>query len=429
HQTLFIFCVLLSAKFSVSIDSQNPNEYDHIIVRGLPFERGVSHGIQAKDKILRGIALYKTSTKVLPWEESLAFVRENYIGAIAKYYPTALDEMKGIAHGAGVSLDEIVFLNARYDLSRVQRAHVEQAKQENLRKEPSVLTTTSTFVDDDDIANECTGGIALKSSTANGHVLIAQNWDYLDFIRKNDTGILLEIHPDPSENIKPLMMVTEAGQLGRSGMSTSGLGVLSMSLWSTGDVVDSRNKTEYPYGWVPITLLRRMFLEAPTFPMGIKRILSVPRHVSNNMVLATAEDEAIDLELTPKNFFLINVPVDKEILSHSNHFKAPGFLARDDIGDNTNGDSTLFRDRRVLKKLYDSWPSITESTFKEAFSDDVGHPNGVCKQTVPDDLRWTTTTPNSSTIGSVIYNLSTKTIQFCKGPPCLGTFKKYTFSD
>ncbi|KAJ6637758.1 hypothetical protein Bhyg_10489 [Pseudolycoriella hygida] len=310
-----------------------------------------------------------------------------------------------------------------YDLSKVARKRNKQRKFRDVTSRvshlfPSVLQSQAYAMDDgSDTTEECTGGIALKSSTENGHVLIGQNWDYLDVVRQNDTAMLLEVHPDPSENIKPFMVLTEAGQLGRSGMSASGLGVLSMSLWSTGDVLDNRNK---PYGWMPITLLRRMFLESPTFPMGIKTILSMPRHVSNNMLVATAEDEAINFELTPDKFFMINVPVDREILSHSNHFKAEGFLGRDDIGDDTNGGSSLYRDRRVFKKLYENWPNITESTFKQAFSDNVGYPNGVCEQTVPEDARWTSATPNDATIASVIYNLSLKTIQLCKGP--LGTF-------
>jgi hypothetical protein len=38
-----------------------------------------------------------------------------------------------------------------------------------------------------------------------------------------DTAIYLEVHPDPSEGISGMFIVTEAGQLCRSGMNAAGL--------------------------------------------------------------------------------------------------------------------------------------------------------------------------------------------------------------
>lgn len=125
----------------------------------------------------------------------------------------------------------------------------------------------------------------------------------------------------------------------------AGLGIIAMSLWSSDEVYE-RDPAKYPSGWVPASLLRRMFLEAPTFPLGLRALLTTPRHVAMNVIVATGEDEALNIELTPTSYFITQVPLAKEILTHSNHFKDPGFLCKDSISEGSRGSSSLFRDRR-----------------------------------------------------------------------------------
>ena len=43
----------------------SPN-FQHIVVEGLPYDRGVSHRQQAKEKILKGLAYYNQPEKLLP---------------------------------------------------------------------------------------------------------------------------------------------------------------------------------------------------------------------------------------------------------------------------------------------------------------------------------------------------------------------------
>lgn len=214
------------------------NTYQHIVVSGLPFQRGESHGRQAKGKILNMISYYQTSPSMPSWNDCINFVRTNYLQAIEQYYPNGLEEMKGIAAGAGVTLEDILILNSRYELARWKRSEIIKNSANRISR---VARPSSTFPEcqasmnkstsdsdnsDNNIisvagaANECTGAVALSSSTKYDHVLLGQNWDVNEFILKNDTAILLEVHPDPCENIKPFVMLTEAGQLGRSGMSS-----------------------------------------------------------------------------------------------------------------------------------------------------------------------------------------------------------------
>lgn len=196
-----------------------------------------------------------------------------------------------------------------------------------------------------------------------------------------------------------------------------------MGLWSSADTFQRSNGP----GWIPVTLLRRMFLESPNFSMGLRAIIRAPRHVSNNLIIATAEDEALNIELTPNDHFITQVPLTKEFLAHSNHFKSFSFLAQNKINEGSRGSTSLFRDHRVEKHFTSAWPRISEETFQTAFKDHVGHPNSVCAHSVGKEMTWTSASPNETTVASIIFNLSQRTLQLSKGPPCTEKYKYYCF--
>jgi len=195
-----------------------------------------------------------------------------------------------------------------------------------------------------------------------------------------------------------------------------------MSLYSSDEVFE-RDEQKDPNGWVPATLLRRMFLEAPSFSMGLKAILSPPRHVPMNVIIATAEDEALNIELSAGQYFISNVPLEKEFLVHSNHFKSESFQAKDSVKEGSRGSSSLFRDRRLAIHLHKNWPNISETVLQEAFKDHVGFPNSVCAHSVPSDLSRTSSHPSETTVASIIFNLSKRSLLISKGPPCKGSYK------
>lgn len=454
-------------------ENSSTKSYQHIIVSGLPFQRGWSHGWQAKEKILSMISFYKASSSMPSWNDCTNFVRNHYLNGLQQYYPNGLEEMKGIAEGAGVFLEDILILNSRYELTRWKRSeqmknqHADPAKKVRASSElPECIQQNSLILNltaettketepaseddlDDSGTDECTGAVALSSSTKYAHVLLGQNWDTSEFILTNDTAILLEVHPDPCENIKPFVMLTEAGQLGRSGMNAGniiilltlrfqmknmcngmcameipdGLGIVGMSLWSSADLFQNPSKKR----WIPSTLVRRMFLESPNFSIGLRSILRAPVHVSVNMIIATSEDEALNIELTPVGHFTSHVPLEKEIFTHSNHFKSATFVASNDIREGSRGSTSLFRDRRVEKQLLKAWPRITEETFQTAFKDHVGYPNSVCEHAVSDEQAWTSISPKDTTVASIIFNLNQRTLQLATGPPCTESYKSYCF--
>ncbi|TQS32436.1 hypothetical protein Golomagni_07246 [Golovinomyces magnicellulatus] len=200
--------------------------YQHVVITGLPYDRGLSHGQQAKQKIRASIDHYNQPGKLLPRETCLQIIKDVYIPGIEKYFPEALPELQGIADGAEVALEDIVILNARYDLARVRgqdvRPHPSQAGAGNSLSNGA----KATMADDTSAAEqleylkelqECTAAGFLGESMANGDVILAQNWDMSANVLLKDTALYLEIHPDPSEGFPSMFVMTEAGQMGRSG--------------------------------------------------------------------------------------------------------------------------------------------------------------------------------------------------------------------
>lgn len=200
-----------------------------------------------------------------------------------------------------------------------------------------------------------------------------------------------------------------------------GSGIVAMGLWSSDDHFSDAPKN----GYLPITLLRRMFIEAQTFPVALKRILSVPRHCSVNMIVATAEGEAINIELTPNHAFLSYPDIGTDVLTHSNHFKSGQFLANNSVKDTVRGGSTLFRDRQVEKTLLKKLTKIDEEVFADAFKNHLGYPDSVCIHVPDKGKEDSSNTPNECTVAHIIFNLSQRKVRLYRGQPCDGLFKDY----
>lgn len=73
-------------------------------------------------------------------------------------------------------------------------------------------------------AEGCTSGVCLSRATKSGDILMGQTCDNLKHVHFNDMVVLLEVYPDPSENIPPYITLTDIGQFVRSGMNANGLG-------------------------------------------------------------------------------------------------------------------------------------------------------------------------------------------------------------
>lgn len=381
-------------------------------------------------------------------------IDEVYLPGTKQYFPEALEEMQGIADGAKVSLHDIFVLNARYDLSRIRGKNTrpfprddkgptlaEQAGQSGATSELAehwkVLETeqrssgangTSNGHDEggEDLANECTLAGFLPECTANGDVILSQNWDMTANIFINDTAVYLEVHPDPSEDLPSMFLLTEAGQLGRSGVNSAGLAVCASSLMTTEDYFPldlTPGATQRPA--LPMSLIRRQYLHNKNFSNALVNVVNGPRHVSNNLMVGTADGFVMVIEMTPTNAHLGYPEGNDNFVVHANHGVTLSFMTSG-WGDRYPGGSSYFRAWRVARSVrrYNDG-GLTESKIKAAFSDHLSAPSSVCQHMEDCTVANVPDYPYkgaNATIAHIQYNLTQRSITGCKGPPCMSEF-------
>lgn len=348
--------------------------FPYVVVEGPPYERGRQHGLQARERVHASLDLYLPvfAAKGLSWED-VRRIASRFSDAIAAYEPRYLEEIRGIADGAGVELEHIVALNARTELLYWQD-------------------------------EGCTSAACLPETTADGHTLIGQNWDWRPACR--DTAIILHIRRDDGPE---LITFVEAGLIGRAGLNAAGVGL-------TGNFLQSDQ--DFGRTGVPIPLVRRRVLDSGSLAEAVGHVVRSPRAFSSNYLIADAGGEAIDCESAPDDVFFVH-PEDG-IVAHSNHFRAPAAAARlRDTGIGRFPD-TLYRDRRLRQGLDAHRGQLTISRFGDALADHYGLPNAVCRHAAP--------RPDGTvieTVSSLLMDLDEGRLWVAAGPVCEHEYHEY----
>ena len=82
------------------------------------YERGVQYGQQAKTEIDIAVAFYKKKfEKKFTWSQIIEYAQK-FEKVSTEFYPEAVEEMRGIADGSGYTIEEIIAVNARYEISQ-----------------------------------------------------------------------------------------------------------------------------------------------------------------------------------------------------------------------------------------------------------------------------------------------------------------------
>ena len=146
---------------------------------------------------------------------------------IAEYDDRFLQEIHGIAAGAGVDAADVLALNVRTEI--VYAAKARQAAR---------------------LAGGCTAIAVLPEASASGETLLAQNWDWYQHSR--ETVVVLESAPDDGP---AFVTVVEAGLLAKAGLNAAGLGLVTNALGTDADMGEAA---------VPYHVVLRAILDCET---------------------------------------------------------------------------------------------------------------------------------------------------------------------
>lgn len=361
-----------------------PQPFPFVSVSGSPHERGVQYGKAVPERIRRSISLYAGTLDELGLDAAQkARLIGGFADQVAAFGAHYLEEMRGIADGAGVSLDEIILVNARTEV-------VAQARRAANRPEA-----------EDDAVDGCTGAIILPGRSATGRLIHGMNWDWR--AECAETAIVLRVSRDDGPDF---LTFVEAGGLARCGLNAAGIAITANYLESERD---------YREIGVPLALIRRKVLEQAHFAQAVRAVAATPKACSNNMMLSTAEGFGIDFECAPDEVFPLYP--ENGLIVHANHWVSPVALAKlKDAG--LLGDS-FYRDWRVKQLLGEG--KVGPEHLKAALFDSFAAPFAVCRPVLSNkagDL--------SATVAMIIMDPATGTMDVAPLPAHCQEFTRYS---
>ena len=314
-----------------------------IEVSGPPRERGRQYGQQAAVRIARGIEHYAGQLERMAFDRgAIRGAVQDYLPHIQRFEPAYVEEMRGIAEGAGVAFEDVVLLNARTEILKLGSRRAAKAEAD---------------------AEGCTGVVALPAATQARRVIHAQNWDWK--AECVETAVVLSIRRDDGPD---LLTFTEAGGLARSGFNAAGIAITANYLECDRD---------YRTLGVPLALIRRKVLESAHLALAMHAVYATPKSGANNMIVSHAGGVAIDFECAPDETFQVHP--DRGLLVHANHWVSPVALAKLKDTGIANTPCTLYRDVRVRELLAPDLGRLTRETVKTALLDDFAAPWSVCR--------------------------------------------------
>lgn len=371
----------MSAELSVT----PPKQFPMIRSEGSARDVGLNHGRKLGELVHKSVNYYRNRLESLgmPWEKAMSLAADS--GALIRMFdPVIADELAGIAEGAEVDPRAILAINMRTTLTRVAQPALPLAE-----------------------GHECTTAAILGSATADGHTLMAQNWD-----QKSELQSFTAVFEQHIEGEPALLFIAEAGRMIQHGLNNAGIGVCGNSL--TAGV-----KAQVEYAAIG-SLARRRALRHVNLEGAYRALIDTPRGTSQNHLLGDATGKAVDVEVIPGKTY--RVEPEGGVLVHSNHFlNACAQQDFEDRGKKLHPD-TLHRDCSLRDALTPRRGKITISDIQEALRNHHGHPYGVCRHPDPESNE------RGHTLASTILDLNDGRLITAPGPACVGTYTEYRFS-
>ncbi|GKT65305.1 hypothetical protein ColTof4_09357 [Colletotrichum tofieldiae] len=336
---------------------------------GTPYEIGLKHGREARNRVRGSIAFYSglfKTTCALDWP-SVCEEASKYVVTLEKLCPRYFEEIRGIADGAEVGLLDVVALNVRTEINFGL-----------FTKQPSLPIQS----------DGCTS-LAVKTS-ADGSWL-AQNWDWM----VEQSSNLIACHITQPE-LPKISMITEAGIIGKIGFNSAGVGVCLNAIRAYG--VDQTK--------LPIHLALRTVLESASKDEGINKLAKTGVAGSGHILVADPTG-GTGLECTSKG--ILKIPIDEQgLVVHSNHLllEHPGVVEPPWLQDSHK---RVVRLRTLAEKQIAGGGGVSTPQLFDLFKDQEGYPGSINRRQVQDC--------KTQTLFNIIMDLSGKRATVTFGRP------------
>ncbi len=265
--------------------------------------------------------------------------------AISALDPSFLDEMRGIAQGAGVRYEDILALNCRTEIlpaeylgaAATQANNKSPLASDRQRISPAQRQAASVFGE-----GECTALALMPAASTDGKSWLAQNWDWVGTQRqalvllkgrawsrpKSEELARAEVEASAGVSVGALIpgreipgrefiTLTEAGMLAKIGL---GIGPELERVAIGLNIVRSRCDGEKPA--IPVHALLRHLLTQPSLEAIRARMNQLASGfgfgAGSNVPCTDTAGEVASLEVSPRGWQ--EWPAENNVMTHTNHF-------------------------------------------------------------------------------------------------------------
>lgn len=355
-------------------------------LRGTPYEMGLTHGRALREQIVDFVStvtsVHRANNASLRVErEGLTAFCTRQTGFLEKFSRSLMEEMRGIAEGAGVAFEDILTLNSFLELEDLRAPGL------GGRILPDTLWGCTTFN-------------VTADASADGRALIGQTYDMERYYEKYLA--LLRITPASGPAV---LVVTLAGILGLVGLNAAGVAAVINKLVA----VDARPGVIYPF-------ILRTALAAERIGDALGTVIFSPRASGMNYQLA-GEGTAFCVETSATRYELLEFD---GVVSHTNyyvgnhmrHFETPNWLSHGGTMVRKQVADTFLRRRRG---------ALTVDLLKELTRDHTNYPRCICAHGFPGESGETA----FHTIFAVVMDPGEGRLEFCAGNPCRSAYESY----
>lgn len=361
---------------SATKNQVHPNPVPIVHVAGSHREIGRQIGeacaVQVRHSLENARVLLASTYDVLQltWEGAQIQSRK-YMPFAQERFPQYIEELVGIAEGAGVAFDDLAVLNAM-----------------------EAVTMDALHLD------KCTSLAINDARTSDGHVLVAHNEDWVP----EDEADVYIVHAKPDDEPAFLAM-SYGGLLPNIGFNSAGIAQCCDSVYPN----DSRIG-------IPRVVVSRAVLAARTPGDAIRCALSPHRAAGYNHLIVHESGELYNVEVSAKSFAIQYG--EQGYLLHTNYYLDPNMQAIEYEPDELI--YTRVRYFRALRLLLNK-PKHNLNTVQEILKDHINYPNSICNHAEYD----MDPLDREKTINSMVMDLTTRAMHIAWGNPCQNAYRTY----
>jgi len=384
--TLYLGIGSIPPALGVGLDGTR--ELKVVNLSGSPYARGLQHGRRLRTEIGKVVSFWKEDlgrqAKTDPDILIKKFLAEtNFVPAIQKWTPDLLEEVKGIADGAGLPFETMF----AFQLVDEMWVYLDQPA-----------------------AGHCSSMGVVKTGAHPAYV--AQNMD-LEAFRD---GFQVVLHIAASQSLPEQFVFTCAGLIAANGVNNRSIAIACNTLLQLSASLDG----------LPVAFVVRGVL-AQTSPEDAVKFMKGIKHASGQNYILGAGDHVFDFEASARQVVEFRPAVDGSVVYHTNH---P--LANDDLKpwhliqiallspeERSKGDSET-RLASVQERFRQPPSAIDEGVIKETLRSRDSDRHPVCRSRKEGDPIFT--------FGATIMTLSdTPSLEVSMGPPDANEFVPLKF--